>query len=228
MHVDGREICVARIGDEGQPVAVIEAFFPSPDTLRQAAQATPFSEGLNRYPGIRAPLPDGYWSESQIRLCRAIIAQVFNLSGTLTLLDSSFSMVTTPAASLSPDQRIPHADAFSARHVALVHYLALGHCGGTAFYRHRSTGLQTISAHNRSRYFDAVQAELARDGPPPACYIQGDTDLFEQIYAVEGRFNRAVLYRGQQLHSGVIPPAMPLLPDPATARLTITAFMTIG
>lgn len=215
------------IGQDQQPIVVIDDFHGDFENLISCAKAAQFGPALNFYPGVRANIPDSYWSDAQVRLCKKAIAHAFNISGELIFLDTSFSIVTTDPAKLDPVQSVPHFDALCPRHIALVHYLAPDFPGGTAFFRHRSTGLQTITEQNRSAYFEALQSELERDGPPPARYVRGDTKFFEQIHEVESRFNRAVLYRGQQLHSGVIEPSARLSADPSTGRLTITAFMTV-
>lgn len=222
------EASVTRIGPENQPVVVIDGFFPDAAALRSFAFTSNFEAARNFYPGVRAPLPDNYWSETQIRIVQIAIARAFALSGAINVIDASFSIVTTPRDQLSVGQRLPHPDAFSPRQIALVHFLSHDLSEGTAFYRHRSSGLQSITEQDRQNYFQQLEEQLNRHGPPPCDYIRGDTDMFEQIHAVEGKFNRAILYRGQQLHSGAIGPNTLLSADPAKGRLTVTAFMTIG
>lgn len=221
-------ISIRQTGQERQPVVVIDNFFPDAAALQAAALAATFVPARNLYPGIRAPLPDDYWSDPQLRLCRTAIAQAFNLSGAIRLIDASFSIVTTQRNALLVGQCLPHPDAFNPRQIALVHYLSHDFCEGTAFYRHRSTGLEAVSEMNRKPYFETLDAELERHGPPPREYICGDTDLFEQTHVVDAAFNRALLYRGQHLHSGAITPQTALSPDPAAGRLTVTAFMTVA
>ncbi len=190
--------------------------------------AATFVPARNLYPGIRAPLPDDYWSDQQLRLCQTAIAQAFKLSGAIHLIDASFSMVTTPRTALRMGQCLPHPDAFNPRQIALVHYLSHDFSEGTAFYRHRSTGLEAISELDRTRYFETLDAELKQQGPPQRAYICGDTDQFVQTHMVDAKFNRALLYRGQQLHSGAITPHTALSPDPEAGRLTVTAFMMVA
>lgn len=227
MTMPSPQIKIIEIGPHRQPIIVIDDFHRNIDLIRELAKKSRFVPGINFYPGVRANLCDDYWSHDQVMLCRGAITQAFNISGNIDFLDASYSMVTTQPQDLDPFQSLPHFDAFHPRHIALVHYLSPNFPGGTAFFRHRSTGLQTISEQNRTAYFNALQSELERDGPPPPEYVRGDTKLFEQIHEVESRFNRAVLYRGQQLHSGVIEPSARLSADPSTGRLTVTAFMML-
>ena len=221
------EMATFAIGPQREPIAVLDNFHANIDFIVAFARQCAFGPAVNFYPGVRANVCDDYWSHDQVMLCQSAIASAFNMSGRVEFLDTSFSMVTTDPVDLLPPQCLPHCDAFSPRHIALVHYLSPDFPGGTAFFRHRSTGLQTISEHDRAAYFQTLQSELDRDGPPPAQYVRGDTPLFEQIHEVESRFNRAVLYRGRHLHSGVIEPSARLSADPATGRLTVTAFMML-
>ncbi len=221
------DITVTKIGTDDQPIVVIDDFFPDAEALRAFASNADFVPALNLYPGVRAVLPDDYWSLAQIRTCQIAIAKAFNLSGSIDLIDASFSIVTTAPSALNVGQCLPHADAFSPRHIALVHYLSHDTSDGTAFYRHRSTGLQSISERDRATYFQHLDDDLRRYGPPPRDYIRGDTEMFDQLLEIDGKFNRAILYRGQQLHSGAIGPHTTFAADPLQGRLTITAFMTV-
>lgn len=98
-----------------------------------------------------------------------------------------------------------------------------GH-GGTAFFRHLSTGLESLTAQDYPRYAAAVQAEYGRTGLPPAAYPTDGAPHFARTHAVPGHFNEAVFYRGNILHSGVIDNNAPLSADPCAGRLTINAF----
>lgn len=221
------KISVQRIGRGGNPVAVIDNFFPDAHLLRDEAALLPFVPAANLYPGIRAPLPNYYWSADQMQLLHTVICQEFDLSGMINLIDASFSIVTTSRHDLKIGQCLPHPDAFRSNQIALIHYLSPDITAGTAFYRHRSTGLEMIGENHRQFYFEQIDRELRFHGPPPLDYIHGDTHMFDQIAEVNGKFNRALLYLGQQLHSGAIYTDTPLAADPLAGRLTVTAFMTV-
>lgn len=218
---------VHHVGREAQPVVVIDDFAPDPDTLRAAALEAPFGPALQHYPGVRAALPDSY-----IPAQRTVLAQVLGpmlgRAGAVGLVDASFSIVTTPPEALEIRQRIPHCDAFGAERIALVHYLAPSGGDGTAFFRHRSTGFETIDEERAPIFFGQLDAEFRYGGLPPARYVTGDTNLFEQTLAVEARYNRALVYPSYLLHSGAIAPDAVLSSDPALGRLTVTAFLSVG
>ncbi|WHU04545.1 DUF6445 family protein [Sphingomonas sp. NIBR02145] len=215
------DIVARRIGSESQPIAIVDGFHPDPDALRAAALAATFEPGRHHYPGIRAPLPAEYFAQVRPALV-PVLREVLG-AASVELLDASFSMVTTPPAELGVEQRLPHIDAVQPGRIALVHYLSEG--DGTAFFRHRATRFETIDAARSAGYLATLNAELRAD-PPEAAYPFGDTKLFERIAHVEARYNRAVIYRSALLHSGAISPDAVLDGDPATGRLTVTAFLS--
>lgn len=220
------DIVARRIGVERQPIAIVDHFHPDPQGLRDFAAAARFEPAQRSYPGVRAELPDDYFHAVRPALSQ-VLAHVFGHRGGVALLDASFSMVTTPPERLSVEQRLPHFDAVEPDRIALVHYLATPDSGGTAFYRHRATGFETIDAVRAPTFLAAVSSEVRRTPPPPA-YISGSTAAFEQVSAVEARCNRAVLYRSVLLHSGLIPPGVPPDADPTRGRLTVTAFLSLA
>jgi hypothetical protein len=215
------------IGTEAQPLLILDDFAPDPDALRGHAMATTFAPARNHYPGVRAGLPADYLA-TQLPVIAAAAARAFGRSGPIAVIDASFSIVSTPADLLSVAQRLPHIDAFTPDRIALIHYLSPAGGDGTAFFRHRATGFETIDEARRDLFFRHLDTELRHAGPPPAGYVAGDTPLFECMRTVEGRYNRALLYRSINLHSGAIAPDAILSPDPAAGRLTITGFFSIG
>lgn len=218
------EIVARRIGLERQPIVIVDGFHPNPDSLRATAEATPFASAPHHYPGIRADLPSDYFA--QVRLVLAsVLREVFGHASGIDLIDASFSIVTTPPAELTVEQRLPHIDAVQANRIALVHYLAQNGGDGTAFFRHRASGFETIDPQRSAGYLATLNAELRGQGALPAGYIGEDNALFERIAAVDARYNRAVIYRSAILHSGAIGPDATLDADPATGRLTVTAFL---
>lgn len=220
-------ITLHRVGREAQPLVVIDDFAPDPDALRAAAIGSSFGPALQHYPGIRAPLPHSYFPTQRDVLADAL-GELLERRGGATLVDASFSIVTTAPDALDIRQRIPHCDAFVADRIAFVHYLAPEDGDGTAFFRHRSTGFETIDEERAPIFFGQLEAEFRHGGLPPARYVAGDTALFERTMGVEARYNRAIVYPSFLLHSGAIAPDAVLSPDPAVGRLTVTAFLAVA
>lgn len=213
-----------RIGGENEPLVVVDGFASDPDALRAAAIAASFAPAGQHYPGIRAALPPTYLQE-QLPVIAGALGRDFGRFRRIRVIDASFSIVTAAPATLHIRQRVPHVDAYGAERIALVHYLSLGDTDGTAFYRHRATGFETIDDTRAPEYFAKLDAELT--AAIPEGYIAGDTPLFDRTAGEDARYNRALLYRSYVLHSGAIAPGATLSPDPATGRLTVTAFLAL-
>lgn len=213
------------LGREGAPLLVIDNFVADPDRLVKKATTAQFSSGGRFYPGIRAKAPPSYEHFLATRL-QPLLAEHFGLvSPSLRLTMCHFSLVTTPAAQLGPMQRIPHVDSLAREGFATIHYLFKENLGGTAFYRHRATGYESLDEMRGPEYFRVLESESAGPECPALNYINGDTPLFEQIARAEGVFNRMLIYRRNSLHSGSIDSAF--LPDanPRTGRLSINSFI---
>lgn len=217
-----RRVVVRHLGRERQPVAIVDDFSADPEALRTAAAAETFVPASHHYPGLRAPLPPGYFA-ANAALISQLLRELFGLTGA-KVIDASFSIVTTSPAALTVEQRLPHVDAIAAGRIALVHYLGQAETDGTAFFRHRATGLETISEARSADYLVRLNAEL-RDYEPAAGYIIGDSPLFEHIGTVEARYNRAIFYRSAMLHSGAITAGRALRATPRGGRLTVTGFL---
>jgi hypothetical protein len=218
-------ISTRTIGRESQFLIALDDFAPDPDALRAAAIAAVFEPGRHHYPGIRAPLPPAYLRD-QLPVIAEALGEAFGRAVQVEVIDASFSIVTTPPAQLTVPQRLPHVDAFGAERIALIHYLS-PNSDGTAFFRHRSTGFETVDERRAPIYRGQLEAELRHGGPPPARYVGGDDLLFERHTLAEARYNRAYLYPGILLHSGAIASDAMLSPDPAEGRLTVTGFLSV-
>lgn len=221
------QVRVEAIGDEAQPLAVLDDFAVDPDALRTFAASAMFEPGRQHYPGVRAELPETYLA-AQLPVIRAMIAEIFGQAGPVDVIDASFSIVSTPPAALTVSQRLPHVDAFGANRIALVHYLSPEGGDGTSFYRHRATGFETITEARRDLFFRHLETELRHGGPPEPAYVNGDTPLFACVHTADAQYNRALLYRSWNLHSGAISVDAALSTDPREGRLTVTAFLRIG
>ncbi len=217
---------IRSIGSERQPLVIFDDFAADADALRASAGSATFESAGQHYPGIRAPLPDHYLKE-QLPVIAKMISRTFGRCRRVHTVDASFSIVTCKPDALQVRQRLPHVDAFGPERIALVHYLSPDCHDGTAFFRHRASGFETVDAARASDYAARLNAELEA---PDAChdgYIAGDTALFERTSLIEARYNRALLYRSFVLHSGAISPDATLAADPAKGRLTVTAFFSI-
>jgi len=213
------------VGNARAPVVVIEGAWPDAHALVDIAAARPdYSVRSLYYPGVRSSAPPEY-AHATVANLRELIRTTFDLEGEITITESTFSLVATPADKLVPFQRVPHFDSADQSRIAVLHYLS--DLGGTSFYRHRSTRTEVVTTSEHDRYIRTVNAEVKDVGMPPAQYVDGDTPLFERIARYDAVFNRMLVYRGSMLHSVNVPPGF--VPDlnPRTGRLSLNTFLAV-
>ena len=217
---------LVRFGRSQAPVVIVDGFSGNIAAIRAiAAEMTPFPEATNFYPGLRRIIRQEdaaamAYVDDTLKRSAVFIAGGFG-ARTFSLLQGSFSIVTTASEALLPAQRAPHFDSTEPTYVALLHYLSDTPGTGTAFYRHRATGVERVEASNASRFVSAAKEECSGFRG----YIQGSNRWFEEIGRVEAVPDRLVIYQGALLHSGIIPPDLPLSADPSCGRLTANIFV---
>ena len=218
-----------RFGSAASPVVIVDEFSGELDRILGIAEGlAPYPPHTNYYPGLRRVITgadgaaDSYVQETCERAAQ-FIAGAFDLDR-FTLLEASFSMVTTSPSKLTPPQRAPHFDTTDAKHLALLHYLRVPSGSGTAFYRQRSTDIERVTESNVELFVRTARADAA-SLPTDAGYIHGSDDFFQQIGAVESVPDRLIIYQGSLLHSGIIPRDMSFSADPREGRLTANLFV---
>ena len=221
---------IVRVGLEQTPVIIIDDFVQHPgDLVAMAVAMSPFpSVADNYYPGVRRVFrPEDTGAASYVdQVCQGLaglLHQVYGW-GEYRVVEASFSMVTRRPEDLRPLQSIPHFDNPDVENIAILHYLSHRPSGGTAFYRHGRTGFENLTPPRVEPYLTALNLDLAQYGPP-AGYFSGSGHGFEEIAAVEDRFNRAIIYPGSLLHSGIVPEGANFSNDPRLGRLTANVFI---
>jgi hypothetical protein len=190
------------------PIAVTVA----DDALLRPRQLAEFGLGLdfveddsNLYPGVRARMPAEFSRPFHAWLTRTLRGTgVFEDTRHVRDDASFFSIVNKNRAELLPLQRIPHYDSSDPSVFAAVIYLFDRADSGTSFYRHRTTGYETIGADNKDNYKIALSRNMKNLGPPAREYINGSNELFERTHSVNSAFNRIVIYSGTVLHAADI------------------------
>jgi Family of unknown function (DUF6445) len=225
LHASVRSQTVA-VGHDALPVLVVDDFLSDAQVLVDwAAQHGAFDNVRDTfYPGIRAPIPQIYGFAIRAFLGDAIAA-AFKLNKDEVRAElSHFSLVTTPPASLSIPQRMPHFDSTNPKQLAILHYLCGAEHGGTSFYRHRRTAYEFVDEPRRAAYLESLGKDLASVGPPPAHYICGSDPWFERTASFAAAFNRVLVYRSIDLHSADIAPGHRFDGSPRSGRLTANTF----
>lgn len=224
---------VFEVGREGRRVVVIDNFLADADAddlVRQAVEMAPFPAiETNYYPGLRRMImpEDGQAFAYVDAVCEAlapILRQIYEVER-FRVTEASFSLTTLAPQDTQLIQRVPHYDSFDANDFAILHYLHRGDMGGTAFYRHRRSGYETLNATRAETFQTQLDEDLAAFGPPAPAYVHEDTPAWEKIGEIPWSFNRLLIYQGALFHSGIIPDGFAFSPDPRHGRLTSNIFL---
>ena len=213
-----------RHGNEQQPVLVIDDFLADPDAWRDEASRRHFRQIGPHYPGVRAPVAEGKAAAMRDELA-PLLAETFETDPVPPVFECYYSIVTTPPQALAPIQRLPHVDGLERDRIAILIFLSGTESGGTAFYRQRATGFETLDRERFPRFEAELRASVAQHGLPEPAYISSDTALYEMIASYKARPNRALIYRSRSLHCAEIASDAVLPADPLLGRLTINSFL---
>jgi hypothetical protein len=205
------------------PIILIDGFYADPDAVRELALARRYGHRQGLYPGTHEFLYEGQTPtnphERQVLDVRALVCRILRDISGLPLevsdLRTDFSLVTTPARSLSKYQRQPH---FDETPLLGIVYLNNPSMGGTVIYRNKPLDrIGLLSAQDRQAY-ERWLTESAPDRPAES-YVLDDPENWEPVYEIEGRYNRFAAYPGFILHWPQCT-AVPEPFDPRRARLT--------
>lgn len=216
---------VDHVGNEKQPVLIIDNFLSDPLFLREfCVRYLTLNKVDGLYPGLRASAPENYIQLIHYYL-RDSIHSIFSIDDSMVKhVKADYSMVLTPVDQLKLAQCVPHYDSLISSELAAVHYLCGSDKGGTSLYRHRETGFEYVDSSRAAIYTERLKSEISSTAYPQR-YMNGSNQLFEQIASYEALFNRMIIYRCTSLHSGNIAPEFSFDANPRTGRLTINTFI---
>lgn len=217
-------ISESNFGSEHQPLLTVDDALIDPQAVIAIAARHSFRPIGTFFPGVRAAVSEAVAMALVTPLLNRL-ASMFGLPASPGFFECFLSLVTAAPQALAPIQRLPHFDGVEGDRIAVLLYLDVGDSGGTAFYRQRATGFESVDAKRFEQYRRALDAGVARYGLPPPAYIAGDTALFQRIHSVEARFNRMIAYRGNTLHCAALAPDFTPSADPANGRLTLNLFL---
>lgn len=197
-----------KVGREQNDAVIIDNLLTAPNELRNEALLLDYRKPDYPYPGVIAK-PD--WDFSAIE---RLVTKLLGLSPAAHRFTFRFSRVTLAGRELLPCQTIPHIDPVQV--AGLIYLTPPEDCfGGTSFYRHRFTGVESLPARPGDDYVSKMNqfgyqdinkwAEylLTRENPE-AEYISDSTEEWEMTDLVEMKFNRLLIYNGKVFHSGYI------------------------
>jgi len=214
------------LGDSAESALRVDNAVLNLQQIRTACASLAFSSDAGSfYPGIRAMMPRPY-AQAVLEAVYPLLQHLLQPPAHFRLQPRQlfFSLLTSQPQTLQPAQRLPHFDTPSAYHAAILHHLAPGPHGGTAFYRHNASGLCRISKDNQTLYFSSLNQQLAQK-PLPLQYPSTDCDGFTLLKVIAHRPNRLLIYPGSVLHSALVDPATDLSADPLQGRLTANLFV---
>ena len=211
-------------GSEAQPILTVGNALSDADAVIDIASRHSYRPMGPFYPGIRAGVSEKIAMPLVEPLADRLV-ESFGLARPPRYRECFLSLVTRRAQELSPIQRLPHFDGVEPTRLAVLLYLDRAERGGTAFYRQRATGYESVDADRFERYRSELDREAAEKGVPESGYISGDTPLFQQVHAVAGRFNSMVVYRGNTLHCAQLAAGFSPGATPADGRLTLNLFL---
>jgi hypothetical protein len=220
-------IQVCHVGAEKEPVVIVDGATGHAaalvDFARHRSCFEPAAILGSFYPGLLGTAPTAY-VDAMVRFVVPLIVRHFD-TGPIrpARARGTFSLVTTPPEALGPDQRVPHVDAADRLQFATVHFLSRDNKDGTGFFRHRATGFETLDTERLPAYRAILDAQL--EALQDRGYPGAGHSLFEQIGAVEARFDRLILYRASLFHSGLISVLPEHAADPVQGRLTGNLFL---
>ncbi|QDZ08307.1 hypothetical protein FPZ24_13140 [Sphingomonas panacisoli] len=217
---------IRHIGSANSPLIVIDGFSGDVEAIvDQAAAMAPFpAAARGQYPGLRRIIAPGESAAGYVSHTLKTVAPLIFAEFGVKRFDvhyASFSMVTVDPAELLPQQRVPHFDSTHPGYIAILHYLRTSPESGTAFYRQRATGIDTVDEDNVGAF--AAAADEAAAGS--AGYIRDSNEAFERIAMVEAVPDRLVIYPGRLLHSGLVSHDPNFSDDPRVGRLTANLFI---
>lgn len=213
------------VGESNSPVILIDNAFADFDILMKRAFTVSFQPEAQFYPGVRAQTPPEYQRWLIDLFNQQLLPRLVGKPSRANLISCNYSVITRRPEALHPLQTVPHVDSTQPLDFAVVHYLNMGGHGGTAFYRHRATGLERIQADTLNTFSQIRTAEMRESTQPPS-YIVGDTEHYKKIGEIEGVVNRLAVYPQNLLHSGLIKTPFEDPSQLANTRLSINAFIT--
>jgi hypothetical protein len=220
----------AHIGQENNKIVTCDDFLLDPSPLVEYAAnakfaASPMLRQRKGYPGVRAAMPIEV-VEPMARAVEALVRAEFDVPEHLQCErpQSSLCLMAVPESQLGPYQTIPHFDTSNQYFFAGLLYLCGEEHGGTGFYKHNSTGYESVLPERSDLYLDACHTELNNKTINKRYFSESD-EYYTKLGFVGAKFNRLAVYHGNLIHSGVVPSPNGLSLNPRTGRLTANVFL---
>lgn len=166
---------------------VVDDFCDHLGLVKESALAAGFSTWLPNKGEVGSSVYEGmgFWGEHSLMLRSLIMA-----TGKVLVPNSMFFRVTNEGM----EKAYIHSDRETGNHTCVVYMTAHDQPSGTAFYRHKRTGLVEMPSF-QDMHDAGILEELKAD------MVSRDPDKWEQLDYVEGKYNRALIFHAPLFHS---------------------------
>ena len=166
---------------------VIDGFCDDPERVRKSAFAAGFDTwkpnkgkvGSSVYEGM------GFWGDHA-----PMIRSLTRAVGGVVIPNSMFFRVTN----VGMERAYIHSDRHAGAHTCVAYLTEHDEASGTAFYRHKRTGLTEMPTFEEMADM-GIEEELKQD------MVSRDPAKWEQVDYVRGQYNRALIFTAPQFHS---------------------------
>lgn len=168
---------------------VVDDFCEDPELVIASAKASGFGTWKPNKGEVGSSVYDGmnFWGHHALMLRSLIQA-----TGSVLVPNSMFFRSTN----VDTEKAYIHSDRESGAHTAIVYLSTHDDEYGTAFYRHKPTGLIAMPSFEEMKdmgIMDSFKEDMVSRNP----------DKWEQIGFVEGKFNRALIFNAPVFHSRI-------------------------
>lgn len=216
------------IGKHKTPIIIIDDYATNLDEIvSQIIQKSCFKpDEVTNYPGIRSPIPKGLVVGYLKPLMKALYG-IYKFPDTAEPApkDNYFSLITTMPNDVSAMQSWPHFDTPNPNLIAVIHYLDKRSHGGTAFFKHKKSGLERIDNSNKDYFYQCADDYFQLKNTNTFSYCNEHHSEFSCYQKIEYKPNRLIVFPGQLLHSTLVDLNTDLDPNPASGRLTANMFV---
>lgn len=166
---------------------VVDDFCDELDMVKDSAFAAGFSTWLPNKGEVGSSVYEGmgFWGDHSFML-RSLV----DATRSLVVPNSMFFRITNEGM----EKAYIHSDRESGAHTCVVYMTDHEQPSGTAFYRHKRTGLTEMPSFHEMDDLGILE-ELKED------MVSRDPDKWEQLAYVEGKKNRALIFHAPLFHS---------------------------
>jgi hypothetical protein len=166
---------------------VVDDFCEAPEVVVDSVHAAGFGTWLPNKGKVGSSIYEGmgFWGHHAL-----LLAPLMAAVGNVIVPNSTFFRVTN----VGMENAYIHSDREGGNYTAVVYLSDHSVPSGTAFYRHKRTGLESMPSFAEMERMGILE-ELKAD------MVSRDMTKWEQLAEVEGKYNRALIFEAPLFHS---------------------------